>query len=89
MGLEVGSKSVTRRELLAKSLIYRAWTMMWECLLATILIYLDLVNIYLYILIVNLIKIGVYFAYDLGWFNYIHRPGLLKKVKRWLGVARC
>jgi len=82
----MGSKSVSKRELLIKSIIYRAWTILWETALATILVMLGKANLFLYIIIVNIIKIAMYFAYDLGWFSFVRKPGILKKLKRWLRV---
>jgi len=82
----MGSKGVTERELLIKSLIYRAWTVCWESALAVLLVLLGKENLFLYIIVVNTIKIAAYFAYDLGWFSFVRKPGLLKRLKRWLGV---
>jgi CBS domain containing-hemolysin-like protein len=87
VGFKVGSKGVTKRELLAKSIIYRAWTMCWEFALATALVLLNQTNLYLYVVVVNAIKVAVYFAYDLGWFSYVGKPGILKRLRRWLGVG--
>ena len=67
-------KDVTKEELLVKSLIYRVWTICWESALATVLIALHQTNLYLYILVVNGIKVAVYFCYDLGWFSFLRRP---------------
>jgi len=83
----MGSKGVTKKELLAKSIIYRLWTVCWESALATILILLNQTNLYLYVIVVNTIKTVVYFAYDLGWFSFVRKPGVLKRLKRWLGVG--
>jgi hypothetical protein len=77
---------VTKKELVVKSLIYRVWTMCWESVLASILVCVGMVNLFLYIALVNTIKVVIYFGYDLGWFSFVKRPGFLKKVKRWLRV---
>jgi len=42
-------------------------------------------NLFIFIAMVNLIKIAIYFIYDLGWFSLSNRP-IIKAVKRWLGV---
>lgn len=78
---------VSRKELLVKSLVYRAWTVCWESALASILLFIGATNLFLYILLVNAIKVAVYFAYDLGWFNFLRRPGLLRKIRRLLRVG--
>jgi hypothetical protein len=78
---------VTKKELLAKSLVYRAWTMCWESALASILLFIGMTNLFLYIFLVNAIKVAAYFAYDLGWFNFLRRPGLLRKIQRLLRVG--
>jgi len=77
---------VTKRELALKSLVYRVWTMTWESALASILLWLGMANIFLFIVLVNAIKIAIYFGFDLGWFSFTRRPGWLKRVRRWLGL---
>jgi hypothetical protein len=77
---------VTRRELAVKSLVYRAWTVCWETLLASVLVLLGHGNIYLFIAVVNAIKVAVYFGFDLGWFSFLRRPGLLRRFKRLIGL---
>jgi hypothetical protein len=79
---------ITRRELAVKSLVYRAWTVCWETLLASLLVWLGHGNIYLFIAVVNAIKVAVYFGFDLGWFSFLHRPGLLRRLKRLIGLAQ-
>jgi len=79
---------VTRRELAVKSLVYRAWTVCWETLLASLLVWLGHGNIYLFIALVNAIKVAVYFGFDLGWFSFLHRPGLLRRFKRLARLER-
>jgi hypothetical protein len=79
---------VTKRELAVKSLVYRAWTVCWETLLASLLVWLGRGDIYLFIALVNAIKVAVYFGFDLGWFSFLHRPGLLRRFKRLTGLER-
>ena len=81
----MGSKSITKRELVLKSIIYRVWTICWEAVLALFLTLLNMQNLFIFIAVVNLIKVAIYFIYDLGWFSLSKRP-LIKAVKRWLGV---
>ena len=84
----MGSKSVsvTKRELMLKSLIYRIYTTLWELGLASILKLLVNIDVIVWVILVNLIKLLMYFAYDLGWFSFLRKPGVLKKVKRWMGI---
>jgi len=82
----MGTKSVTKKELLIKALIYRVVVIGGESFLASILIFFGLTNLFLYIIIVNLIKIGFYFEFDLGWFSFVKKPGVLKKIKRLLKI---
>jgi hypothetical protein len=84
----MGSKSVrvTKRELLLKSIVYRAYTTLWELALAYLLRLLVNIDVITWVLLVNLIKLLLYFAYDLGWFSFLHKPGVLRRVKRWFGV---
>jgi hypothetical protein len=81
-------RKVTKKELVVKSLVYRAWTVCWESIFASILLYVGLANLFLYIVLVNAIKVVIYFGYDLGWFSFLRKPGFLKKVKRWLKLEQ-
>lgn len=86
MGQKYKELRITKRELMIKSLLYRFWTVIFEVVLASILMYVDITNLYVYIVLVNTIKVVAYFGYDLGWFSFVHRPGVLKIFKRWFRV---
>jgi hypothetical protein len=79
---------ITKRELMVKSIIYRVWTACWESVLASLLLCIGMTNIFLYIALVNAIKVVLYFGYDLGWFSFVRRPGFLKRAKRWLRIEQ-
>jgi hypothetical protein len=84
----MGSKSVeiSKKELLLKSVIYRVYTTVCELCIAYILKLLANIDVITWVVLINLIKLLTYFGFDLGWFNFIRKPGLLKKFKRWLGL---
>jgi hypothetical protein len=82
----MGSKGVTKRELLVKSIIYRAYTTAVELVLAYILKLLVSIDVVVWVLLINALKVLSYFTYDLGWFSFLGRPGILRRLKRWLGV---
>jgi len=85
----MGAKSVrvSKKELLLKSIVYRAYTTAWEFALALLLKLLINIDVLAWVALVNTIKIAMYFAYDVGWFSFTRRPGILKKVRGWLGVG--
>jgi hypothetical protein len=89
MGVDMGTKSVniSKKELMVKSVIYRIYTTLTELILAYMLKLLTNIDIMSWVILINLIKLLTYFAYDLGWFSFLHKPGVLKKIKRWAGVA--
>jgi len=84
----MGSESVkiSKKELLLKSVIYRAYTTLCELGLAYLLKLLVNIDVIMWVVLINLIKLLTYFGFDLGWFNFVRKPGLLKKFKRWLGL---
>jgi len=83
----MGYKSVrvSVRGLFVKSLIYRFYVTLVELALAYILKILINIDVIIWVLLINIVKLFAYFLYDLGWFTFIRKPGVLKKVKRWLG----
>jgi hypothetical protein len=67
---------------MVKSLIYRACAVIGESALASILIWIGLVNLFLFILIVNTVKVLAYFLFDLSWFKFLRGLRLIERVKR-------
>jgi hypothetical protein len=78
--------ALSRRELLLKSLAYRISTTLIELGLATIVGLFVGLSVLAWILFVNLLKLVWYSLFDLGWFNFMRRPGILPRLKRWLKI---
>jgi hypothetical protein len=83
-----GSKEVaiSRRELLLKSLVYRAYTTIVELCLASLLKLLANIDVVAWVLLINALKLFAYFGFDMGWFSFLRRPGILPRLKRRLKV---
>jgi hypothetical protein len=79
----MGSKGVTKKELLVKALTYRVYVIVGELLLASIFYATDQANLFLFILVVNGIKITAYFLFDLAWFSYFRHAPIIRRVARW------
>jgi hypothetical protein len=79
----MGSKGVTRKELLVKALTYRVYVIVGELLLAGILYAIGQANLILFILVVNGVKITAYFLFDLAWFSYFRHAPIIRRVAGW------
>jgi len=80
----MGSKGViTKKELLVKALTYRVYVIVGELLLASTLHATGQVNLILFILVVNGIKITAYFLFDLAWFSYFRHAPIIRRVSEW------
>jgi len=77
---------VSRRELLAKALVYRLWVTLVELALASLLKSLAGIDVVAWVLVVNALKAAAYFGFDLGWFSLLRRLVVLRRVRGWLGV---
>jgi hypothetical protein len=82
----MGSKSITKKELAIKSIIYRVYTTVVELILAYVLKLLADIDVIAWVLLINTLKLLSYFAYDLSWFSFLRKPGILKRLKRWIGI---
>ena len=74
-----------KRELVLKAVLYRAFVILYELLLAAIMSYLGwkLVNseALSFVLVNNIIKLLGYFVWEMIWFGYVRtRLNLLRRV---------
>jgi len=81
-----GSK-VSRKELFIKSVVYRFYTTIVELFLASLLKLFMMIDVIMWVIIINMLKLIAYFLFDMGWFSYFRRPGILKHVKRWFRLG--
>lgn len=77
---------ISKKEIFAKSIVYRVCTVLGESALASILIWFGLSNLFLFIAVVNTIKVLAYFLFDLSWFKFLRGLNLVGRLKRWLGL---
>lgn len=84
MAQESKTIKISKKEIMVKSIIYRVCTVIGESALASILIWIGLANLFLFILIVNTVKVLAYFLFDLSWFKFLRGLKLIEHVKRWL-----